>query len=132
MLAEEYYIATAREGELPWQEIEMRLRSMPEVRVVPTRPPGTFSMAETSEEADIVMKMILEDESRLPRCGVYLFIEPPDRVDLVVGSANPGDRRVLVPFLEWLNERCPIVLHDERGNYVREIDEKGFSAFLKG
>ena len=132
MLAEECYIVTARVGELPFEQIEGRLRSMPEVRVVPTRAPGTFSLAGTSERADIIMEMILEDDSQLPRCGVYIYLEPPDRLELVVGAANPGDRRALVPFLEWLNERCPIVLHDERGDYVHEIDERGFSAFLKG
>ena len=131
MPAAEYYIATARDGELPFEQIERRLRSMPEVRAVPTRPPGTFSLAGTSEKADVVMKMILEDDSQLPRCGAFLFLEPPQLV-LYVGAANGGDRRVLVPFLEWLNELCPIALHDNEGDYAHEIDEDGFSAFLEG
>ena len=89
-------------------------------------------MAGTSEDADIVMKMILEDDSQLPRCGAYIFLQPPQKLVLYVGAANGGDRRALVPFLEWLNELCPIVLHDNEGNYVHEIDKKGSSAFLEG
>ncbi len=78
------------------------------------------------------MEMILEDESRLPACGIFLFFSPPNQLVLDVEGGKTGDRRVLVSFLEWLNELCPIALHDNEGNYVHEIDEKGYSAFLEG
>ena len=131
-MAEECYTATALEGQLPFEEMEACLLSLPEVRRVVTRPPGTFMMSDSAESAEIVEGMILRDDRELPACAIYIFFRHPNIVDLLVRAGNTGSRRVLVSFLEWLNERCPIALHDDRGNYVHEIDEKGFSAFLEG
>ena len=132
MLAEECYIVKALDRELPFEEMETHLLSLPEVRRVVTRPPGAFMMSDSAETAEIVDTMILRDDTKLPACAIYLFFRRPDQLVLDVEGGNTGDRRVLVSFLEWLNERCPIALHDNEGDYVHEIDEKGFSAFLEG
>lgn len=130
MLSEDCYVITARKGELPFDEIEARLRSMPEVRPVPTRPPGVYLLERSSEDADIVLKMAIQDPSELPACAVYVFIDRPDCLVLDLEGGDEGDLEVLVRFLEWLSERCPFAVHDDQGRYAKEIDEKGLSAFL--
>jgi hypothetical protein len=129
-LEEQYYILTPREGELPLGEIEARLRAMPEVRAVPTRPPGTYLMHQSAERADIVLAMTRDEAPYLPPAAIYLILDRPGCVVLDLEGSNEGNREVLVGFLEWLGERCPFMVHDQQGRYAHEIDEKGLSAFL--
>lgn len=130
MLQEECYIITARRGDLPFDAIEARLRSSPEVREVPTRPEGTYLMKGTADAADIVLEMTHRNAKRLPACALYLIVDRPDCLVLDTEGADEGSRKVLVRFLEWLSERCPFSVHDNQGRYADEIDEKGLSAFL--
>lgn len=130
MLLEHTYVITTREGDLPFDDIEAKLRSMSEVRAVPTRPPGTYLMSEDAEHADIVLGMLPERAPNLPACAGYVFLERPSYVALYLRGANAGAREALVGFLEWLAERCPFAVHDEQGRYASDIDDKGLSAFL--